>query len=169
MNNPVILKGNRYGLVLILNSKCTLGEIICDLENKLSRNLNLFKNQAISITIEGKVLTNDEIDILIQCLKKNGIDVIYIYDRNLILKNYTNTQSNTSLNMFYKGNLKNGQVLESKESIIILGDIDVGASVFSEGNIIIIGKLLGEAISGTKGKYNTFVAVYEDMGGLRYV
>lgn len=169
MKNPVIIKGNRYGLVLILDPNSTMGEIIDDLEHKLSGDFKLFKSQTISVAFEGKILTNDEVDLIIQIFRKNGLNVSYIIDDNYTPKipNTINPKSNDGL--FYRGNLKCGQIIDARESIIILGDIETGAEVYSEGNIIIIGKLFGQAFSGTKGKDNTFVVVYEDEGGLQYV
>ena len=41
----------------------------------------------------------------------------------------------------YKGTLRSGQVLESETSIIILGDVNPGATVVSKGNVVVLGTL----------------------------
>lgn len=46
---------------------------------------------------------------------------------------------------FMRGSLKNREVLETENSIIILGDVYPGSAVISAKNIIILGGLYGEA------------------------
>jgi septum site-determining protein MinC len=60
-------------------------------------------------------------------------------------------------NMFYYGNIENGQTLEINKSIIIIGDVCKKARVISKGNIIVIGRLSGTAIAGTDNKPMRFV------------
>lgn len=59
--------------------------------------------------------------------------------------------------MFYKGTLRSGQTLEAKDSVIIIGDVNPGASVTAGGNIIIIGALKGSAIAGVDGNKSAFI------------
>ena len=47
---------------------------------------------------------------------------------------------------FYKGTLKNREVIETENSIVVLGDVYPGSAVMSGGNIIILGGLYGEAL-----------------------
>ena len=49
---------------------------------------------------------------------------------------------------FYRGTLKRNQVLESEASIVIVGDVEEGATVVSKGSIVVIGALLGSAQAG---------------------
>lgn len=63
--------------------------------------------------------------------------------------------------LFYKGNLRSGQVLESEKSIILLGDIKPGANVISKGNIVVLGSLRGNAFAGADGNKNAFVVALD--------
>ena len=62
---------------------------------------------------------------------------------------------------FMKGSLKNREVLETENSIIILGDVYPGSAVISAKNIIILGGLYGEAYAGGNGQEGAFVAALE--------
>ena len=62
---------------------------------------------------------------------------------------------------FYKGNLRSGQVLETETSIIIVGDVNQGATVTSKGNIIVLGSLFGNVYAGAGGNENAFVLALE--------
>lgn len=63
--------------------------------------------------------------------------------------------------LFYKGNLRSGQVLESDKSIILLGDVKPGANVISGGNIIVLGSLRGNAFAGSDGRKNAFIVALD--------
>lgn len=63
--------------------------------------------------------------------------------------------------LFYKGNLRSGQVLESDKSIIFLGDIKPGAHVISKGNVIVLGSLRGNVFAGSAGNKKAFVVALD--------
>ena len=52
---------------------------------------------------------------------------------------------------FHQGTVRSGEYLESPGDLLILGDVNPGAKVSAEGNIIIWGRLLGIAHAGNKG------------------
>ena len=62
---------------------------------------------------------------------------------------------------FYKGTLRSGQLLESETSIIVLGDVNVGAKVVAAGNIIVLGALKGTVYAGANGNGNAFVVALD--------
>ncbi|MBQ2803090.1 MAG: septum site-determining protein MinC, partial [Lachnospiraceae bacterium] len=62
---------------------------------------------------------------------------------------------------FYKGTLKNREVLETENSIVILGDVYPGSAVISSKNIIILGGLYGEAYAGGNGQESAYVVALE--------
>ena len=62
---------------------------------------------------------------------------------------------------FYKGTLKDGQMLETENSIIVLGDVYPGACVISSKDIIILGGLYGQAYAGGNGEDGHFVVALE--------
>ena len=58
---------------------------------------------------------------------------------------------------FYRGTLKKRQVLESEKSIIVLGDVEYGATVVSKGNIVVLGTIWGNVHAGAAGNKNAFI------------
>ena len=58
---------------------------------------------------------------------------------------------------FYKGNLRSGQVLECVASVTLIGDVNPGAKIVSEGNIVVLGALKGNAHAGVNGNDNCFI------------
>ena len=62
---------------------------------------------------------------------------------------------------FFRGDLKDREVLETENSIIMLGDVYPGSSIISAKNIIILGGLYGKAHAGGNGREGAFVAAFE--------
>ena len=62
---------------------------------------------------------------------------------------------------FYKGTLKNREVIETENSIVVLGDVYPGSAVISAGNIIILGGLYGEAYAGGSGREDCYIVALE--------
>lgn len=63
-----------------------------------------------------------------------------------------------STGMFIKGNMRSGEEFETEHSVVILGDVNNGATVVSGGNIVVLGALKGNAYAGVPNHENAFVA-----------
>jgi septum site-determining protein MinC len=57
----------------------------------------------------------------------------------------------------YRGNLRSGQVLRRSEDVVVLGDVNPGAEIVSDGNILIWGRLRGIAHAGAGGDRDKIV------------
>ena len=91
------------------------------------------------------------------------------YESHYILQNH----STNSLNLnhkdsdlskktnFHQGTLRSGEYLESPGDLLILGDVNPGAIVSAEGNIIIWGRLLGIAHAGSKGDFKATISALQ--------
>jgi len=174
MKTPVVIKGARSGLTIVLDDKMEFDELKEHIAQKFSSSSEFLGNADVSIAFEGRNLFIEEIDEVLNIIKENTkLNVIYVLEDNKeklekyneILANYhnaleTNNQQTTnevSNKIFYKCNLRSGQSLSSEGDIIILGDVNAGANVVAGGNVIIIGTLLGTVHAGCDGNYNAFV------------
>ena len=52
-------------------------------------------------------------------------------------------------------------MLESVSSVVIVGDVNPGAKIISQGNIIVLGALKGNAYAGAAGDSNCFIVALE--------
>ena len=156
MISPVMMKGNKAGIRLIISPDATISQVVTCLSDKLQTTGRYYANiKPITVTFEGKDLTEDEKQQIIDTLNDKGNR---IGRRPRSIEKPKKKSNNSDKNcLFYIGNLKNGQSIQAAASIVIVGDVESGASVESEGNIIIIGALHGAATSGCKGKPDTFV------------
>ena len=74
------------------------------------------------------------------------------------IKETFHKEINTSKTKFHKGSLRSGQRIEFEGSLVIIGDVNSGAEVIAEENIVVLGALRGLAHSGAKGNKNAFIA-----------
>ena len=68
---------------------------------------------------------------------------------------------NLSATHFHQGTLRSGEYLDSPGNLLILGDVNPGAKVSAEGNIIIWGRLLGIAHAGSKGNSHATISALQ--------
>jgi len=80
------------------------------------------------------------------------------YGSQFIIENHSNNTlkiNDENLNYertyFHQGTVRSGEYLNSPGDLLILGDVNPGAVVSAEENIIIWGRLLGIAHAGSKG------------------
>lgn len=167
-NQPVIIKSNRYGLIVILDEGLDFSKLKQEVAEKFSSSAKFFGNAQMAICFQGRKLTLDEEMDLVETISGNcQIQVACIVDEDeltekamkkaLDKKEEKADLMNLQDGRFYKGTLRSGQVLESETSIIILGDVNPGARVISKGNVIVLGSLKGNIFAGAAGNENAFV------------
>ncbi len=64
----------------------------------------------------------------------------------------------TSETKFYRHSLRSGQKVEFEGSIVVLGDVNVGAEVIAGENIVVVGCLRGMAHAGAKGNSEAVIS-----------
>ena len=62
---------------------------------------------------------------------------------------------------FHQGTVRSGEYLDSPGDLLILGDVNPGAKVSAEGNIMIWGRLLGIAHAGSKGNSQATISALQ--------
>ncbi|WP_413682972.1 septum site-determining protein MinC [Prochlorococcus sp. MIT 1011] len=90
------------------------------------------------------------------------------YKSQFIIENHSNKTLTTnernltfSKNNFHQGTVRSGEYLESPGDLLILGDVNPGAQVSAEGNIMIWGRLLGIAHAGSKGNSKATISALQ--------
>lgn len=165
MDNSVIIKGNPHGIVVVLDAEMPFSDLKEKIITKFKDSSKFLGNAQMAISFEGRKLNDieqrDILDIIaeyselhIVCVLENNPDQDQKFEK---LLNEKLMDLNNATGQFVKGNLRSGQVLEMETSIIIIGDVNPGASITSKGNIIIIGALKGMAFAGAGGNANAFV------------
>ncbi len=166
MTNKVVIKSFPNGIALHLDDKIPFDELITEIEDTFADSEKFFRGNRLALSLEGRELSvEEEKEIVKTITNKGGLNIVCLIGKDsaqdeLYVRAIHQTapihQEECPI-QFYRGTLSNGQILESKKSIIILGDVEPGCRVVSDHDIIVIGALEGEAIAGCDGGEEHFI------------
>jgi septum site-determining protein MinC len=169
VNNSVIIKGNKYGIIVVLSPDPSFDELKEQIGEKFRESSKFFDNAKMAISFEGRTLSNDEQKEILDIIEKNtDMQIVCILDndpgkeelfKKTLEDKLLELENNTG--QFYKGILRSGASLEFETSVVIIGDVNNGARVVSKGNIIVLGSLKGNAFAGACGNTNSFVVALD--------
>lgn len=162
----VVIKSNKYGITLFLDKDMPFQELLKAIGEKFKSSSQFFKDAQMALAFEGRTLSREEQLEVIQAIQENSaLEILCVMEQDALKESYMKQaleerQKERASNdgKFYKGTLRSGQVLESETSIIILGDVNPGATVVSKGNVVVLGTLKGTIHAGAAGNENAFVA-----------
>lgn len=166
MKSPVNIKGTKSGIIVVMNNALPFDEIKEAVRAKFESTSSFFGDAMVAIGFEGKELTDlEKYEIIDIISETTNLNIICIAEDDPKLEERMNQSLINKLNelnhktgQFYKGNLRNGQVMDFETSIIIIGNVYEGAQIVSKGNIIVLGELSGSAFAGAGGNPSSFVA-----------
>lgn len=185
MSQSVTIKSNKYGINLVLDADMPFADLIKAVVEKFKASANFFKNAKLAISFEGRQLSDDEQQQIIAAIEENTtIEILCIVEtgteQEAIMKEqveafdeavqkqveaYNETVQMQCENVatvsvpeqFYRGTLRSGQVITSESSVTIIGDVNPGAKIIAQGNIVILGALKGNVHAGCTGDRSCFV------------
>ena len=169
----VNIKG-RAGGVLIEIGKGHWPDLIIVLADRLTRAANFFRNGKVALDLGLRSLSEQELRKLYHLLAQHHLTLSLIRTASadtfqLALglglaaqleqaesKSLTAAQPTLSniveeQHFIYSGHLRAGQVLQRPEHILVVGDVNPGATVISDGDILVWGRLRGVAHAGANG------------------
>lgn len=169
MSQAVVIKSNKYGMNLILDKNMPFQELLVAIKEKFQESEKFFKDAKMAISFEGRALTQEEEYQIIETITENtSISIICIVDNDEAHADMVKQQIEAYYDSvagregeFYRGTLRSGQVLESVSSVVIVGDVNPGAKIISQGNIVVLGALKGNAYAGAAGDSNCFIVALE--------
>lgn len=171
MKNPVIIKSFPNGLSLYLDEEIPFDKLLGEVALKFKESAQFFKDAKMGLSFEGRTLTEAEERKIIDTISANSsLNIVCIIGKDCETnQNYVRAlkklefhqQEMENAGQFYKGVLKDGQILETENSIIVLGDVYPGACIISNKDIVILGGLYGRAYAGGNGMDGHFVVALE--------
>ena len=170
MNNSCLIKSFPNGIVLHLDPEKPFADLLIDIAEKFSESRAFFKDAKMALAIKGRTLTEEEeIQIIDAVTSNSDLQIICLVgedegtNQNFFraITQAENPNAEEGNGQFYRGTLKNGQVLETSSSIVVIGDVYPGSSVISTKDIIVLGGLFGEAYAAASGSEEHFVAALE--------
>lgn len=163
-NDVITILANNRNIVLRIKESATITEIKKELKDKLPQLKKFYKEEKNPILVTGKMLKTAEINEIQKMIKKS-IDVEVEFDSPRALglhgirKDYRKEIASSDTK-FYKLSLRSGQKIEFEGSVVILGDVNDGAEVIAEDNIVVLGILRGMAHAGAKGNMEAIISAH---------
>ena len=168
MREAVVLKSNRYGIQLLLNPDIPFVTLLDKILEKFQESDKFFRDASFAITFEGRALSEEEETMIVETINaKTNTHVICIVEedeiREEILKRKTAEKLpevpayNPNEAILRYESVKSGEVLIAEQSLVVLADVEAGATVTTSGNLIVLGDLRGKVWAGSDGKEDVFV------------
>jgi len=174
----------RAGGVLIEIGKGSWAEIIVVLTDRLARAANFFRNGKVALELGPRVLSEQELRQLYHLLAQHHLilglirtaapDTFQLALALGLAAHLENPESQLvttaqpalgnvveEQHFVYSGHLRAGQVLRRQEHILVIGDVNPGATIISDGDILVWGRLRGVAHAGAGGDERAVIAALE--------
>ena len=166
MKDPILIKSNRYGLTIYFNADMSYEKLVSEVKEKFQASAHFFNHADMAVEFEGRTFTEEEEQQMLEIIEDAAqIRILCIIEKNTYTEQIHKRMLDESLEaiheregQFYKGTLRERQILESETSIVIIGDIEDGATVVSKGNVVVTGTIYGTVIAGAAGNHNAIIA-----------
>ena len=166
MSDPVRMKSSRYGITIHLDPDMPYRELLLAVKEKFEASARFFAGADMTVEFCGRTFTEEEEFQIVDTIEEAaGVHILCIIDKSdsaCKMHKRVLDESREALHardgMFYRGTLRGRQILESETSIVIVGDIEEGATVVSKGNVVVTGTVLGTVIAGMGGHYDAVIA-----------
>ena len=165
MSGSVVIKGSKNGITLVLDENEDFDVLKEKIEKKFKDSAKFLGNAKTALAFDGRELTDDQKDEIVKIITDNTeLEIVCLIDHsddaNAVFLNALQKQMmdmTASNAKIHKGNLRSGQAIESDTGIVVLGDVNPGASLVSKGSIIVLGSLRGTVWAGADGNASCFV------------
>ncbi|WP_292215542.1 septum site-determining protein MinC [Butyrivibrio sp.] len=182
LNQTVTIKGTKSGIILVLDAEVSFEDLKKEVAVKFDEASGFLGNNKMGLIIRGRTLSESEEDEIVDIINNHSqLKIVCIIDEEsekerlfssvnisenenvdsvqsdepVISQEIVDDYANNAL--VYNGNLRSGQDVSCKQSVVILGDVKPGANVVSYGSIFILGELRGNAFAGAGGDKDAFV------------
>ena len=90
MDHSILLKGNKYGIVVVLDESMDFGKLLEKVGEKFKESEKFFDTKSkLAISFEGRTLSNNEIKSLLDVISENcDIQISYVIDSNKDVEEY---------------------------------------------------------------------------------
>lgn len=178
--STINIKG-RAGGILVEIGKGHWPELLVALAERLAGAGNFFRNGAVALDLAARPLSEPELRQVHKMFTEQTLELVLVRTASPetfqvalemglaaqleTLEGQTTTSAQPALanlphehHFVYAGHLRAGQVLQRREHVLIIGDVNPGATVISDGDILVWGHLRGMAQAGANGDAKAVVA-----------
>ena len=174
-NSSVIFKGRRDGITIVLDEALPFETLKEALAAKMHDAQRFFGSATSSVLFRGRELSAEEENALLDIIIKNSSLNISFAKRETgqTLISAKTERSNVppevlstisqmdNMTHFQKGALRSGQSIRYAGSVVLMGDVNPGAEIVAEGNVVVLGAIKGLVHAGCGGNRDCYVSAFD--------
>ena len=156
MNSHVVIKSFPNGLKIFLDKDVEFEALVKEISAKFIESKGFFKGSKIAISFEDRDLTAEEEIDLIDAMETAGdMTVLYVIGTapdthesvaKVVSRSMHEENAGNCFGKLYTGSLKKGERLESESGIVVVGDIEPGATLIAKGSVVVLGGIYGNCV-----------------------
>lgn len=163
MLNNIQIKQTTKEVILDINVQANNFQVVQELQEKIPKLKELYKDSKIPIRITGKLFTESEKKILEKMIATEIlVDIKFDEPDELLglhaIKKTFESKTEISETKYIYNSIRSGNKEEYAGSIVICGDVNFGAEVIAGGNITVTGALRGVAHAGANGNVKATIS-----------
>jgi septum site-determining protein MinC len=163
---PVQVKADRNGFTLVPDPAASLEAIVAFLDERLERSRDFFQKTEMVLDLRTRPMRTDEISVLCEKLyEKSRVKVVEIRlsdDLSFSIEaerrkprpvsKGTGLERENCAPVIVRNTCQSGVRIVSPSDCIVLGDVNPGAEIIAEGDVVVFGALRGLAHAGAGGE-----------------
>jgi len=153
---PVIIKGTRDGITIIIETHTDFESIKNAIQEKLRNGKDFFAGGRARIKVKNGSLSDGEYLELERLLKDFNMNL----QRQALSKTYIFPGQLRNRILLLKRTVRSGQKVSYQGTVVILGDVNPGSEIVACGDILVMGVLRGMAHAGADGDMSAIVAAF---------
>lgn len=173
MKDIVRLKSYPNGIRIVIAEDALFGDVLAEVSEKFKDSERFFGKAKLAVTFEGRKNTQEEEDAILDTIKQeSSVNIVCVvekekeesFERPLAR---LEEMAQGDFAQFYRGSLSGKKILETEQSLIVLGDVQKGSCVVSKKDIIVLGTLSGSAYAGVDGNVHFIAALHMEPESIR--
>ena len=179
----VSIRGRMDGLAIEVGNG-PWPDVVAALSARLSQSASFFREAKVALNLGQRALTEAELDTVTALLRQYGMALALVRTgaertfQSALALGLTVTleaadgaamaeaaaaTSNAGASGYfvYRGYLRSGNRLRRKEHVLVIGDVNPGAEVISDGDVLVWGRLRGIVHAGAGGNVRAIVAALD--------
>lgn len=163
MLNNIRIQQTTDEITLNINVQASNPQVIQELQEKLPKLKDFYKNSKVPIRVTGKLFTESEQRIIKKMIiSEIDIDVKFDDASELLglhaIKKTFEKNTEISETKYIYNSIRSGNREEYGGSVVVCGDVNSGAEIVAGGNITILGTLRGVVHSGANGNKKAIIS-----------
>jgi septum site-determining protein MinC len=163
---PVQVKADRNGFTLVPDPAASLDAIVAFMDERLERSRDFFQKTEMTLDLRTRPMRTDEISVLYEKLyEKSKVKVVEVrlsdeLSFSMVAERRTprfvskeacvGPENNAPL--IVRNTCRSGVRIVSPSDCVILGDVNPGAEIIAQGDVVVFGALRGLAHAGAGGE-----------------